>query len=588
MSRQAAGPHRPPVRRKKDPTPMIMAFLAVMVLPALVYGVYKFVIKKEPLPVEVATAIAPIRAQPQQNVADTMPTPAERGVKPLPKMPEVKPAPKFNEDKFNAALAQFNSSNAITNGVSEGSDPFDAGGGNAAVNFGAAGRMMTGSHLGANTAVDKTMKKLKESVELGKTLVIWLVDRSPSCEDRRREVATHIMSGYQSLSAGAAAGGKPENAPLLSVVCSFAGDVQFVTEEPTADVNDVQQAFGKITGEGGTAENTFAAVEAVVNKFSSFAAPPHQRYLSIVVVTDEVGDDQAQRDKVIDLVRKNSIPVYIIGQSAPFGSNGAMESSPEGSKGRYTGPESREVEWVHMDFPGGMSMMGGGMQECGLGPYSLAHLCRESGGEFFPVGGGGGSIALPGQYAPKYMSEKDYQALNAGNKALQALHVAALMPHVKQISGPETSFSVDENGLVKPPNALDVAMRPVALIRPGIDEMFDLLKKGESDRSKITEPRQQAAFDLALGRAMAAKVRSEGYIVLLAAMKSGRKTMNPGSTGWSLHPAAGIEKNSVLDGMAKKAREYLEGVIKNHPNTPWAAAAQQELQAPIGWAWQEI
>lgn len=587
MSRQAAGPHRPPVRRKKDPTPIIMAILAVMVLPALAFGVYKFVIKKEPLPEEVAAAIAPIRAQQTQNVADAMPSPSDRGIPPIPKAPKTPPRdPKADAVAFDAAMAAFNSSNAFTNGTTEGFDPYASR--PMPTNFGAAGRVMSGSHLGANTAVDKTLKKIKESVELGKTLVIWLIDRSPSCEARRREVATHIMSGYPSLIPASAKDAKPENSPLLSVVCSFAGDVQYVTPAPTSDVTDLQKAFNEISGEGGTVENTFAAVEAVVNKFSTYAAPPHQRYLSIVVVTDEVGDDQAQRDKVIDLVRKNSIPVYVIGQSAPFGGNGAMESSPEGTKGYYTGPESRELEWIHMDFPGGMAMMGGSEQECGLGPYSLAHLCRESGGEFYPVGGSGSSIALPGQYAPKYMSEKDYQAQAAGNKALQALHIASALPQAKQISSPSTSFSVDENGLVQPPNSLDLAMRPVALVMPGVNELFDILKKGEPDRAKLTEPRQQAAFDLAIGRAMAAKVRTEGYIILLAAMKSGRKTSKGGAGGWNLMAADGIEKNSVLESMSKKAREYLEGVIKNHPSTPWAAAAQQELQAPIGWAWQEF
>jgi hypothetical protein len=39
--------------------------------------------------------------------------------------------------------------------------------------------------------------------------------------------------------------------------------------------------------------------------------------------------------------------------------------------------------------------------------------------------------------------------------------------------------------------------------------------------------------------------------------------------------------------MAKKSRDYLQGVIDKHPGTPWAAAAQQELSMPIGWAWQE-
>jgi hypothetical protein len=85
---------------------------------------------------------------------------------------------------------------------------------------------------------------------------------------------------------------------------------------------------------------------------------------------------------------------------------------------------------------------------------------------------------------------------------------------------------------------------------------------------------------------MAAKVRAEGYIVLLAAFKAGRKT-SKGAGVWSLTPADGIEKNSVLEGMGKKAREYLQGVIDKHPGTPWAQAAQQELSMPIGWAWQE-
>lgn len=587
MSRQAAGPHRPPVRRKKDPTPIIMAILAVMVLPALAFGVYKFVVKKEQLPDELAVAIAPLRPQPQQNVADTMPVPEERGIRPIPKSPATPPRdPKADAAAFDAAMAAFNSNNAFTNGTSKDFDPYASR--PMPTNFGAAGRTMAGSHLGANTAVDKTMKKIKESVELGKTLVIWLVDRSPSCEARRREVATHILKGYPSLIPAAAKDAKPEDAPLMSVVCSFASDVQYVTPAPTSDLNDVQKAFGEIAGEGGTTENTFAAVEAVVNKFATYAAPPHQRYLSIVVITDEVGDDQAQRDRAIDVVRKNSIPVYVIGQAAPFGGNGAAESSPEGSKGLITGPESRQMEWIHMDFPGGMAMMGGGEQECGLGPYSLAHLCRESGGDFYPVGGSGSSIALPGQYVPKYLSEKDYQAQVAGNKALQALHIASALPQAKQISSPSTSFSVDENGLVQPPNSLDIAMRPVALVMPGVNELFDILKKGEADRAKLTEPRQQAAFDLAIGRAMAAKVRTEGYIILLAAMKSGRKTAKGGAGSWNLTPADGIEKNSVLESMSKKAREYLEGVIKNHPSTPWAAAAQQELQAPIGWAWQEF
>jgi hypothetical protein len=169
---------------------------------------------------------------------------------------------------------------------------------------------------------------------------------------------------------------------------------------------------------------------------------------------------------------------------------------------------------------------------------------------------------------------------------MQALIAAGKLPMAHQISGPITSFTTDDTGLAKTTD-LDKAQRPQALIKPGIDELFDTLKKGEADRSKLMEPRQQAAFDLAIGRVMAAKVRTEGYIVLLAAFKAGRKASKQGVVTWRLDPAEGIEKNSVLDTMSKKARTYLEGVIKDHPNTPWAAAAQQELSQPIGWAWVE-
>ena len=90
-----------------------------------------------------------------------------------------------------------------------------------------------------------------------------------------------------------------------------------------------------------------------------------------------------------------------------------------------------------------------------------------------------------------------------------------------------------------------------------------------------------------MGRIMAAKVRTDGYVVLLAAFKSGRKSTKPDTRMWRLEQADGIEKNSVLENMGKKAREYLERVIKEHPGTPWASAAQQELSTPIGWKWIE-
>jgi hypothetical protein len=39
--------------------------------------------------------------------------------------------------------------------------------------------------------------------------------------------------------------------------------------------------------------------------------------------------------------------------------------------------------------------------------------------------------------------------------------------------------------------------------------------------------------------------------------------------------------------MHKQALEYLNRVIDEHPDTPWALMAQVELSEPLGWQWVE-
>ncbi|HEX4149346.1 MAG TPA: VWA domain-containing protein, partial [Pirellulales bacterium] len=89
-------------------------------------------------------------------------------------------------------------------------------------------------------------------------------------------------------------------------------------------------------------------------------------------------------------------------------------------------------------------------------------------------------------------------------------------------------------------------------------------------------------YDLALGRAYAAKARCQGYDNMVATLKTD-KFKDDKSTTWILDPSDEPTGNSLDDKMAAKAREYLNRVIKDHPGTPWASSAQRELEAPIGW-----
>jgi hypothetical protein len=585
MSYQSPAARRP-IKRRRDNTPLFLAIVTFMALPALGYAVYKLVINKPPKPAEDPYALAAPMTAP---AAPASQAPAESERIKL-NVPTTGPATTFQPGTiFNA------SSSPGTYSISSGGNGSSA------------------------AAVGKAWGKIVESVGVRKSLVIWLFDSTSSCDARREEVAAALESAYPSLApsdestpapasaapAASATGSSPAGGPatvaakpagpaaqsggtdgakLLTVVARYGTDVEYLTPAPTDDQESIFSALRTLKSPGtGNIENTFGAIEKAVAKFAEYAGPPHLRNICVVVVTDEVGNDQAVRDATADVVQKASAKVYVVGQSATFGSVG-NQSAGEG-KEYFQGPESREVEQPPLDGQYGMSAGG---QECGFGPYSLVHLCRVSGGEYYAIAGmmmGGASI--PPQYMPRYMSEKEYQAYRNGNKAVQALIAAAKEAPATPFSASVTSFTVDEAG-APVVREIDMAQRPVALILPAIETQFAKLKEGEGDRDKLIEPRQKAAYDLAMGRAMAMLVRAKGYNVLLAAFKSGgRKATKPDTRVWTLNQGEGIEKDSILSGMSKKAREYLERVIKEHPGTQWANAAQQELTTPIGWVWSE-
>ena len=87
-----------------------------------------------------------------------------------------------------------------------------------------------------------------------------------------------------------------------------------------------------------------------------------------------------------------------------------------------------------------------------------------------------------------------------------------------------------------------------------------------------------------MGRILAVKVRTEAYNVLLAKAKRGLKPKDPKTNTWVLTASDDFtELGSSLEKEANKAKMYLERVITDHPNTPWALLAQRELDAKIGW-----
>jgi hypothetical protein len=189
------------------------------------------------------------------------------------------------------------------------------------------------------------------------------------------------------------------------------------------------------------------------------------------------------------------------------------------------------------------------------------------------------------KYAPDYLSSTAYQELLNANKACAALVAAAKLPRADVLTSPTMIFVRRNEAELK--RSIATAQREAAKISPQLEQLTDTLTAGERDRDKITSPRWQAGFDLALGRSLAARARAEGYNAMLAALGRGKDFEDKDHNTWYLEPADTIEAGSVYQKMADKARETLQNVVKEHPNTPWAKEAEEDLRTPMGWKWRE-
>jgi hypothetical protein len=177
-----------------------------------------------------------------------------------------------------------------------------------------------------------------------------------------------------------------------------------------------------------------------------------------------------------------------------------------------------------------------------------------------------------------------YQQVKS-NRAYAALVEAARLSAITPMEDVRLTFPrVDDGQFARD---LSNAQRSAAKLEPKIAALVALLRQGESDRDRLTKPRLQAGFDLAIGRALAVKARTEGYNAMLAKAKQGLKFKDEQSDTWELRPADTVTTGSALAKDAADAKTYLERVVAEHQGTPWALEAEEELRQPLGWKWTE-
>jgi hypothetical protein len=472
--------------------------------------------------------------------------------------------------------------------------------GDAGVVGAASSSWAVGTPFTESQALDRIERELKDALSVRPTLVVWLFDQSSAAGPTRRALITaaaqmhaRLADPAPSKSRGSKDAGKP-NPPrhrLSTAMIAFGREVKVLTPEPV-DIAGQLPTEKSVGEEDGSGKLAYTAVHTAAERFAGYRKRGHE--VIFVLVAHAAGADETNFKSAVATLKSAAIPVFGIGPAAPFGRLADSITERTRSVAAALGHESLYPERLRLLLPDGSG--DAELSDSGYGPFHLERICRATDGRYLRIRAGGAAgwktdedgevpTELLKKYAPDYVSEMEYRKILSENRACQALHEAAQLPPARVLIAPMYDFRKEEEAAMA--RALSNAQRAPAENQTALEQLHETLAAGEADRSKLSRPRWQAAFDLAYGRACAARARNEGYNHMLAVLKNGKASSKPDSDTWSLKPALGIAGRSDLDKIAKTAKALLERVVKEHPGTPWAALAKRELETPCGWEWTE-
>ena len=451
---------------------------------------------------------------------------------------------------------------------------------------------------GVEGAVDRVANEIVRRLEKGRVLAIWLFDASGSLVVERERLAKHIDTVYSHITQ-LDANKRAEDGGLLTAVVSFGHDRKAMTTEPTADKAAIIEAIHNVPLDETGVETTFGTVAETARKWGHFKDKSGNVYHPmIIVVTDEVGDDEDRLEEAIEAAApkgKPLVPVYILGSQALFGrADGYMDYTDPKTKQVFRGlpvrmgPESVVIEQIRLPF--WYQGFQYDMMDSGFGPWALSRLADATGGIYFITRLGANRMgfdpALMKEYKPDLGSKEQYEATVLNNPFRKAIIDAALVTQQKLPGTPPLNFPPADTPEFK--DAMRAGQVVVERTEYTVDEALAPISSVAKLRERETSRRWQANYDLTRGRLLAMKVRCYEYNWLCAKMKRDPlKFEKPGSNAWKLVPDAEIKSSDKVDAAAKEAQRLLQGVLKEHPGTPWALYAQREVKDPFGFKWVE-
>jgi len=474
---------------------------------------------------------------------------------------------------------------------------------------------------GAAGAIDRLTFEILRSLEERPTLVVWLFDQSGSLIRQKTDIRDRFDKIYEELGVVTQSRDRKlskderRGLPLLTSIIGFGKDVKLFTEEPTDDVAEIKSLLDSLPIDTSGIERPFTAVELAADRYKTLrrtSGSGPSRNVLLVVVTDERGDDIERLEPAIASCRRYGMPVYVIGTPAPFGRDTTLikyvdpdpkyDQSPQWAEVDQ-GPESLMPETVRLGFSG--NFQDEPVIDSGFGPYGLTRLAFETGGIFFTVHPNrnvnrevkrseidafAADISRffdPGvmaRYRPDYLSPQDYEK-RLKESPLRASLVNAAMQKAPTLDRPRMRFVKRSEAELA--GELTRAQQDAAKLEPALIRLAAILEPGMKARESETTPRWRAGYDLAMGRVLAQKVRTETYNAMLAKAKRGMAFEDAKNNTWVIAPDEEISVGSKWEREASLAKQLLQEVVDQHAGTPWAHLASEELAVPLGWKWKE-
>jgi len=444
---------------------------------------------------------------------------------------------------------------------------------------------------GTGGSIDRLVQELQASLRVKRTVAMWLFDASLSLKTRRNLIADRFENVYRQLDALEAS----KNTGVSTVVASFGKDYNLITKDPVLDIRSVVPKVRAIKDDVSGKEMVFTAVKNLAMTFHKYKNQNGGQNLMMFIVTDEKGDDVMLLEESIALCRKYGIRVFVVGNASMLGREDGYvkwkyDDGVEEDIRVDAGPETYEPDMVTLGFFGVADTKLTRLS-AGYGPYSLTRLCKETGGMFFISEESASATKFPSavmrNYTPDYRPIKKYEADMKKSMCKQSLVEAAKISKKNEnIVMPPLMFRADTDNVLK--EQIAEAQKPAAVVSYGVEALLSILSKGEKDRPNVKEARWRAAYDLAIGRALAMKARFLGYNKMLAEMRGTPKVFKTkGSDQWKLEPSKEIESGADVKKIEKQAQMYLKRCADEHPDTPWGMLALRELSTPMGWQWKE-